>query len=265
MENQLKKYFLKTLTEAETEVIDLRLISDADFEGDLLLARNNLMEDYLDDALSPDEVKSFKQNFLDSEERAKELINLALLKTYARRKMAEETAIEQHKSSAGNFFDRLDKFFKVNLRPVAVGFAAVFLIAVFIGYSFLNSGGKELAELNRKDFTNVDEYLHLTNLNLISATFRNANATVKLSADKLIDPVFLRLALPLENELFDVNITRNEEKFASNLRVRSYSNQNGRELRLLLPSSDLTKGRYKIEVFPADSKNMPVVYSFTIE
>lgn len=265
MENQLKKYFLKTLTEEETEAIDLRLISDADFEGDLLLARNNLMEDYLDDALSPDDVKSFKQNFLDCEDRAKELKNLALLRTYARRKMAQPAAIELHKSSAGNFFDRLNKFFTKNLRPLAVGFAAIFLIAVFIGYSFLNSGDKELAELNRKDFTNVDEYLKLTNLNLISATFRNANAAVKLSADKLTDPVFLRLALPLENEFFDVSITRNEEKIASFLRTRSYSNQNGRELRLLLPSSNLTKGRYKIEVFPADSKNMPVVYSFTIE
>ena len=265
MEIQLKKYFLRTLTEAETEAIDLRLISDADFEGDLLLARNNLMEDYLDDALSPDEVKSFKQNFFNSEERAKELKDLALIKTYARRKMAEPPAIEQHKSSAGNFFDRLNEFFKVNLRPTAIGFAPLFLIAVFIGYSFLNSGDRELAELNRQDFSNVDDYKNLTNLNLISGTFRSANGAIKLSADKLTDPVFLRLALPLEGEFFDVNITKNGEKIASSLRMRSYSNQNGRELRLLLPSSNLTKGSYKIEVFPADSKNIPVVYSLPIE
>ena len=264
MENNLKKYYLGTLSPAEIEAIDLRLMADAEFEEDLLLVKNNLMEDYLDDSLSADEVKSFQKHFLKTEERKKELKNLALLRNYARRKQAEKTAAEKSGESSASFFDRLNKFFTMNLQPLALGFAAVVLIAVFIGAYFLISGS-QLAELNRKDFSNIDEYRNLTNLNLISGTFRNSNSAIKLSADKLTDPVLLRLGLPLEGEIFDVNITRNEEKIATNLRVRSYSNENGRELRLLLPVSDLTKGNYKIEVFSADSRSTPAVYSFTVQ
>lgn len=263
MENNLKKYFLETLSKAEIEAIDLRLLKDAEFEEELLLAKNNLMEDYLDGSLAPGEVESFQRNFLKPEERKKELKNLALVRNYASRKQAESAAGKPKETSAG-FFDRLNKFFAINWRPLALGSAAVILIAVFAGVYFFNSGG-ELAQLNQKDFSNVEDYRNLTNLNLISGAFRSSNPSVKLSADKLTDPVFLRLGLPLEGEIFDVNVTRNEEKMAENLRLRSYPNQNGRELRMLLPASGLTKGSYKIEVFAADSKSAPVVYTFTVQ
>lgn len=265
MENKLKKYYLGTLTETEIEEIDLRLMTDETFEEDLLLAKNNLMEDYLDDSLSVDEIESFERNFLKNEERKKELKNLALLKGYARQKMTEKSAIEKHEKGSVGAFDRLNKFFSLNFRALAVSFAAVVLVAVLLGFYFFKAGVNELAQLNQQDFTNVDQYRNLTNLNLISGTFRNTARTVNLSADKLTDPVFLRLALPLEGEFFDVNIIRNEEKIASNLRTRSYSNQNGRELRLLVPVSDLTEGDYKIQVFPADSQTAPAVYSFTVQ
>lgn len=265
MENKLKQYYLGTLPQAETEAIDLHLLADADFEEDLLLAKNNLMEEFLDHSLSPEEIKSFQQNFLKTEERKKELDDLALLRDYAVRKQAEKSAAEKLKESSASFFDRLNKFFAMNLRPLAAGLAAVILIAAFIGFYFLSSGGGELAQLNRKDLTNADEYRNLTNLNLIPVTFRNSNTAVKLSAENLTDPVFLRLALPLKDEIFDVNITRNNEKIASNLRTRAYSNQNGQELRLLLTASDLRAGNYKIEVFPADSQTAPLVYSFAVQ
>lgn len=265
MENKLKKYYLGTLSATEIEEIDLRLMEDEEFEEELLLAKNNLIEDYLDETMSPDEIKSFQQNFLKTEGRKKELKNIALLRNYARRKQSEKAAVEKPEKAAANFFDRLNKFFAVNWRPLAAGFAAFILMAAFVGFYFLKSGGSQLAGLNQEDFSNVDEYRNLTNLNLISATFRSSNALVKLSADKLTDPVFLRLALPPGGEFFEVNIARNDEKIVSNLQVRSYPNQNGQELRLLVPASDLIKGNYKIEVFATDSKSAPMVYSFTVQ
>ena len=265
MENKLKKYYLGTLPQAETEAIDLQLMAEADFEEDLLLAKNNLMEEFLDQSLSPEEIKSFQQNFLKTEERKKELENLALLREYAFSKQAEKSIAEKPKESSASFFDRLNKFFAMNLRPLAAGLASVVLIAVFIGFYFLSSGGGDLAQLNRKDLTNAEEYRNLTNLILISGTYRNSNTAVKLSAGNLTDPVFLRLALPLKGEFFDVNITRNDEKIAPNLRTRAYSNPNGQELRLLLPASDLRAGNYKIEIFSANSQTAPLVYSFVVQ
>lgn len=267
MEEKLKKYFLGTLSEAEIEQIDLQLIADADFEEDLLLAKNNLMEDYLEDSLSLEENEAFQQNFLVTEERKKEFENLALLINYVQnRRRSDKTAGEQKATSPGDFIEKLNKFFTINLRPLALGFAALFIAAFLIGYAFYyNSSESELAELNRQNFEKVENYRNLTNLNLIAGTLRGSNGTVRLSADKLTDPVFLRLALPVKNSNFKVNIFRNEEKIVSDLQIRPYSNQSGQELRLILPVSYLTKGSYKIEAAPMDSDASPFVYSFTVQ
>lgn len=263
MENKLKEYYLGTLSEEESEKIDLRLMEDAEFEEALLLAKNDLMEDFLDESLSAGEIESFQKNFLKTELRKKELKNLALLRSYARRKQAEKFAKRKTADRSASFFDGLNSFVSAHLRPLAAGFAALIVFSA-AGLYFLNSTGG-LSELNSKDFSNIDEYRNLTKLNLAPGMFRNANAAVKLPAEKLTDPVFLLLALPPEGEFFDVNIVRNEKKIASNLRLRSYSNQNGQELRLLLSASDLTKGDYKIEVFPANAPSVPAVYTFTIQ
>ncbi len=262
MEEKLRKYFLETLSPAEIEEIELRLISDAAFEDELILAREILMEDYLDEMLSPDEVEKFRTNFLSCEKRVNEVKILAALKIYARRNTSKETAPERSENSSGSFFDKLAAFFSVNMRPIAA--AAVILISVFIGYIFLIPENNELAELNGRNLQNTEEYRNLTNLSLASGILRSSDQISAISADKLTDTVFLRLALTLEGEFFDVNITGNEKKIASGLRVRAYSNQNGREIRLLLPSASLIPGNYKIEVFPADISNTPVTYSFAV-
>ncbi len=265
MEENLKKYFLGTLSPAESEAVEMRLISEAGFEEQMLLAKDNLMEDYLDDALSPAELGNFRQKFLNCERQVKELENLALLRNYARRHSSKEFAAGHKRKSSDSFFDGFVNFFKTNFHPLAAGFAAVILIAAFIGFVFQNSGSNELAALNDKNFENLNEYRNLTNLNLVSGTFRSSEKTVKLSAANLTDPVFLRLALPLEGEFFDVGISRGDENIITNLRTRAYQNQNGRELRLLIPASDLTKGVYTIKIFPADLRDKSVVFSFTVQ
>lgn len=262
MDEKLRKYFLGTLSPDEIREIELRLISDASFEEDLIQSRENLMEDYLDEMLSPGEVEKFRTNFLSCEKRMDELKNLAALKTYARRQLSTKNAPEQVKSSSAGFFEKFTDFIRVNIRPIAA--AAVILIAVFAGYIFLIPESNELAELNSRNLQNIEEFRDLTNFSLIPGTLRGSDRISELSADKLTDTVFLRLALPLEGEIFDVNITGNDKKIVSGLRVRSYSNQNGQEIRLLLPSAALSSGDYKIEVFPADTANTPVTYSFTV-
>lgn len=265
MENKLKKYFLGTLSKAEIEAIDLQLISDENFEEDLILAKNDLMEDNLENALSADEIKSFETNFLNTDERVKELKNLALIKNYAVKSASENVVEKKQTDASESFSEKINGFFLMYLRPILIGFAAIFLAAVIFGVFYINSDDTKLAKLNGKDFTNVDDFRDLTNLNLISGTFRSTKGTLQLSAEKLTDPVFLRLALPQESEFFNVNVYRNDEKIVSGLKARSYSNENGNELRLLLPTSILTKGNYKLEAVPANSPSSPVAYSFVIQ
>lgn len=266
MENKLKKYLLGTLAEAEMTKIDLQLISSPDFEKELLLAENNLMEDYLDGSLSAGEIKNFREKFLVSEERRKELQNVALLKKYAQRQAVEEISGAPAENSTVSVFDKLKNLIAVYLRPLAVGAAAV-IVAVFIGFYFFGSKNSELARLNQKDLSDLSEYQHLTNLSLISGIYRDAGNPNKLStalpSGQLTDQVLLRLALPVKGEIFDVDISRNEERFVALEQIPSYSNPKGQELRLILPAADLSEGNYKVEV-SSENSDAPIVYTFTI-
>lgn len=66
----LKQYLLGNLPPQEAEAIDLQIISDESSEEKLLWAESELMEDYLDETLSPTDVELFKENFLVSRNAA---------------------------------------------------------------------------------------------------------------------------------------------------------------------------------------------------
>lgn len=265
MEGQkIRRYLLGSLIENEVEEIELRLISDPSFEEELYLAENNLMEDYLENSLSPPEVKLFQENFLSCKERQSELENLALLRNYAQKKRLQEFSDEKIKGSSGFFFRKLSDFFARNLHPIAAVLAVAMLLGM-IGFYFFNSGKNEIARLNQVDLSNVAEYQNLTNLNLNSISLRDAVGSNKLSANNLTDPVLLRLDLPVEGNAFDVSVKQGEREIARLDRISPYRNQSGRELRLLLPASLLMKGEYRIEAAPENSNESSVVFTFAVQ
>ena len=87
MDNQKLKfraYFLGQLTDDESAAVELNIISDASLEDKLHLAESELIEDYLEEMLAPDEKDLFDKNFLRSPERQKRLDFLRLLKNHAK-------------------------------------------------------------------------------------------------------------------------------------------------------------------------------------
>lgn len=266
MDDKLKKYLLGMLPRTETAKIDIRLISDPDFENEILQAENDLMEDFLDGLLTPPELENFSKNFLISEERRDELQSLAMIRNYSRKKAAEDVSSAAEEAAPVGVFEKISRFFALNLRPAVISLAVI-IVAVVIGFYFWGANNRELAELNRKDLSNLTEFRHLTNLNLIQGTYRDAaqhNLTAKLNEGQLTEQVLLRLAVPSESESFKVKILRNEELIATLEGIRPYSNQKGQELRVLLPSGSLTRGEYKVQAFPKNSE-IPIVFTFTIQ
>lgn len=81
---KIKQYLLGNLTPDEAREMDLRIISGASLEDELLAAEDDLMDDYLDGILSPADAELFRRNFLVSDERRAALQHLAGLKKYAR-------------------------------------------------------------------------------------------------------------------------------------------------------------------------------------
>ena len=275
MENEtikLRQYLLGSLLEKEAEELDLQIIGNKSLEEELYLAEDALIEDYLDETLSAAEVELFHKNFLISEAREDQLRELAALKNYAQNTIQKEVSGKP----ADNFFQKLKNAFTLNFRPVtvALGLLLVGILAIGI-WQFGLSGStdeialleKEAAALNGQDLSDLGKYVNFSQLSLFPGLLRSSDSAPKLSADGLSGVILIRLALPPEenSSVFNAKIIRNRTDTVSLNKIPVYSNQSGKEIRLLLPSSFFKNGQYKIELLPENRKDFPVNYSFTVQ
>lgn len=269
---KLRQYLLGSLEENEAEKLDLQVIGDKNLEEELYPAEESLMEDYLDETLSPAEIELFHKNFLISEIRIDQLKELAALKIYAQNAVRQEV----FDSREDNFFRRLKNALRLNFRPLAAvaGLLIVGILAIAV-WQFGLSGStgemalleKETAALNGQDLGDLGKYENLSKLSLFSGLLRSSDETAKLPAERLSDKTLFRLALPPEENstIFNAKITRNQTDSLSLNKIPVYSNPSGKEIRLLLPSSFLKNGEYKIELLPEDRKDFPIDYLFTVQ
>lgn len=240
MQNELlKKYFLGLLSPTDSEQVELRILEDDAFEGELIQAEHDLIEDYLDASLTNQEIIAFNHNYLSTKERRNQVEFIRLLKDYSQNPLLVE--------EKSGFFEQLKAlFYKPKL---ALGFVAVGLF-IFLGISILifnNSQNSEIVSLNQQDLSNLAEYKNLRTLNLASENLRSPDKPSFLPQPELTDKVMLRLALPVpppSEQTFSVSIWR-DGHFLQTISQRSYQNQ---EVRLLLPKSILTQGEYRITV-----------------
>jgi hypothetical protein len=237
---KIKNYLLGLMSENDVEAIDLQILSDKDMEDTLLEAENELIEDYLDENLSNEEIKAFNENYLINDERRKRVEFVRLMRSYAE-KQTTETEIKP------SFFEQLKSFF--TLRPLRLAVVSIALIlALGIAWQVIFNSNKistdtELVALNKQDLSNLDEFKNLKNVSLISGNVRSGGNGNLLKANDLTDKVLLRLALPNQsaNKDFTVKISQNNQ-------VKQTFTQRtiGQEVRLLIPKSILTKGEYQI-------------------
>lgn len=267
-QSQLKQYLLGNLRAEQAEAIDLQIISQPQFAEELGLAEDNLMEDYLEEALTHNEIELFHKNFLVSEERTNRFRQLCLLKSYARKIQPNGGSNDLLNAPSDNFFQRLRQFFGLTLRPV-VAVSVIVVLGLIIGVLFYNSGeNNELAELNRRNLTDLSEYKNLSSLNLAPGAFRHSTEANKLPVENLTDRVLFRLILPngVNPEiLFKVEVNTEQKNVLTLKNIRSYQNPEGQELRLILPSPLLNRGSYQIKATPEKSEQAPVIYTFAVQ
>jgi hypothetical protein len=269
----LKQYLLGNLTPAESETIDLQIISDESLEDELHWAESELMEDYLDETLSPPEVESFRTNFLISSERKAQLRQISLMRNYARNAATKGVSEKVCGEEPENFFEKLKNFFSHNLRP-AIAVLALIIVSLFAGtiiYYTTNEQTaleKEFAEINKKDLSDPAEFKNLLTVNLMTGAFRDSSGLSKLSEDKLGERVLFRLALPFEVNTVDnfkSELVRDQKIVFTQNKLRVYNNPNGQELRLFLPALVLKKGEYQIRVAKGTAKESVFNYNFAVQ
>lgn len=283
MENQnlkLRAYFLGQLAADESAAIELNIISDANLEDKLHLAESELIEDYLEETLAAGEKDLFNKNFLVTAERQKRLDFLRLLRGHAETVSQTKEIRSLKTEEKPSFFDSLKNFFSPKLNPVSV-LVAVLVMILAVGFSwrifFYNAEQSEFArmekaihELNQKDFSNPSEYQSYSNLRLVSGNLRSSGSKNSLAESNLTGEVFLRLTLPIEinsDKFYTAKITKDGKSVLTLNQIRTYQNNAGREIRLLLPASVLKKGEYQIELLEENSavENGKIIYTFTIQ
>ncbi len=271
----LKQYLLGNLPPQEAEAIDLQIISDESSEEKLLWAESELMEDYLDETLSPTDVELFKENFLVSPERRAQLRQISLVRNYAQNCAPKDAAAKASNAASESFYEKLKKNFALNPRPAIAAFALV-IAGLFAAVIFYNTADnqtaaeREYAKINRADLGDLANFSDVFALNLMSGTFRNSSgaATGKLSPDKLGERVLFRLALPIAAEAaetFKIELVEGGKVIFTQNELPFYNNPNGQEARLLLPATVLKKGAYQIKLTKETKPESSFVYNFAVE
>ncbi len=264
----IKKYFLGTLSETDAEEIELRLITDAEFEANVIAAENDLVEDRLDGALTEDETRNFDKNYLTTPERLKNLKTVALLRQYAKAKAQNKAVVIKDEAPRIYLADKIRNIFS---GIPAIAYAACLILVVgaaaYIWFGRGTTGNlqAEYASLNKQDLSDLDKFKALQLITATPGSLRGSGSGVKIAA--IDGSVFVRLSL---NELkdqpaFSVTLMRGPTVLLQLDSLRSYDAGSGKEIRLLLPVRLLEKGMYQIKATAPDHPESPLTYSFTIE
>lgn len=270
----LKQYLLGDLSDKEIEKIDLEIISDESLEETLLFSEHDVIEDYLEGTLSQNEVELFYKNFLISPDREKLVAEIAGLKRFARKAKMGKTSSNFSNDSDPSFFNKLRRI--LTLQPAKAVFT-ILLIGAFFGvilFTVFNQITEndqtplemEYAELNKKDFSDLEKYKEFTRFDLISGSTRGFNDNKKFNKTNISDKIFMRLALPANlgfEEVFNIEIEQNGIGVFTQNGIYPYKNPNGEELRILVPKSIIKTGDYIIKA--KNSKTSEIVYAFTVE
>lgn len=259
----LRKYLLGSLPASEVEEIDLQIMSDDSLSEALAYSENELIEDYLDQALTPEEEDLFRRNFLTSDERRAMIRDTSLLREYADR---HNEPVVTSTEPANSVFENLRSIF---IRPAFAGAAAlaVILIALVVWQGFIKDTStqleREYAAMNLQDLSTVNTY---SAISLVSSNLRASNSAPRHSLANLTDSVLIRLALPPGDDAstFKAVVSGGSLESFTIASVRSYQNPNGREVKLLLPRSILEKGQFQIRL-ERPKGDSSLTYAVTME
>ncbi len=268
---KLKQFLLGSLSDKETDEIGLQIISDESFEEKMNFAEEDLIEEFLEDSLTIEEKQLFYTNFINCPARIKLLEDTALIKKYAQNSLQINPS--EQKKTVG-FFESLTNLLMANLRPIAAGLLILVLAGVAWRVFLYDANGdlsqteKEYAALNAKDLNNSPDIANYSNKSLIAGTLRDTNSASKLLTSNLTDNILFRLALPTEIQketVYKLELSRDGQTVFRQNSLRIYQNNSGQELKVILPKSIMSKGKYQIKLINIVNPNSALNYGFEVE
>jgi len=264
-----REYLLGSLPEKDAEDLDLTIIADPVLEDELLLAESELMEDYLEGSLSSEELELFHQNFLTSTDRKDRVRELAVLKQYSRE---SARILDINPSSLPDKFKNSRfGFLGLWLRPSYAALSFLIVVIVVVGWWTLFRNGvklpqQELVALNKQDLSDTSKYQGFSNISLVPGTFRDSATARRLTQANLTETAFFRMEVPSGDlPIYRVELLKGGTKIFTIDEAQVYQNPAGREVRLLLLRSMLSKGQYQIRLEDPGNPGLTLTYAFAVE
>ena len=267
-ESTYKNYFLGSLAEEPSVEIELRVVENKDFAAEIASAEENLIEDFLDGRLSAEDANLFRNNYLVTEERIKNVEMTALMRRLAGENANNSVEIDDSNSREHAGFFRWFGSLGMGVR-LAAAFVGLIVVMTSTWFVLRPQRDTELIALqNRYEQINqnpssVDLDKKLSELTLVSSNLRSSGSTTEHSGTDLTENVRFRIALPPQT---DTSITHNVTIFRDSTEVfqlnniRPLVNPSGPELRLLLPREIFPSGNYRLNLKSGNAPDLDYLF-----
>lgn len=263
---ELKEYLLGDLAPEKTRELELEILSRPEIENELIIAEQSLIEEYLENTLTPEESDLFQRNFLVSEDRRQQVELVRGLEKASQFDQSEIGSRGESKIQDWSKFIRTSRaaaFVSVIFSVLLVG-AGVYLYLEFAGNDGYTSLEAEYAYLNQTIPERPEKFDQYPAVHLIPGISRSNDRRAEIDSNAAADRIFFRLALPHRadsNKPFEIRLLKNDRLIFKQRDISVYRNQAGEELRFFLPSSILTKGDYRIAAGEAAADQSIYVFS----
>lgn len=264
-QKQTRLYLLGNLPQKNLAELEVRLLADKGFYEELLAAEDELIDEYLADALSSAERESFESHFLITPERQKKLRFSKAFRRYVKLNEVaypreETTKSERRTSLAGKLWS-----VKSSLLPWSPNRNRVLVFSLIAALVFAISW---MVFRNQSSETSVQRQSHnILKIALISGSTRGEGATQKVLVAPGVDSVQLELELARnEYKSFSAELLTPENNLLTTIEGIRPDVTNG-HVYFILPAQILKPGDYQVRldgITESGSKEPVDIYRFRV-
>jgi hypothetical protein len=233
----IRRHLLGDANQAQHEEFVMN-ISEEDFERDIAIAENELIEDYLEGALPAEERELFEKHYLSSDEH-RDLVNeLALLKRYSSGPAEVYLTGEVRAATEG-----LSQY-----RQLAAA-AAIVLVGVLglLSWRMFQAGQhptlrQEYVRLNNEDLSDLSQY---PSMKLVPALDVRQASEPRFRTDGPGTSFMFRAPVSGDGP-YDATLSMNGTEVLRVGGLRTYLDGESREVRLLVPRDAIGRGQAEI-------------------
>lgn len=264
----LREFLLGKINDEELERIENLYLTDSQTKERVLALEQDLIEDYFEDGLTPEDKARFLLRYAQTDEQRRKLRITKSIKDWA----ITEALAPQATATTASVLDRLRA--RLPLKPVfVVPIAVMIVLASVLAIIWLNSRieqrkhlavEQELAQLNSP--TSLREVLpQMTTLELRPVTVRSeAQKELKMGADTRIVELRLPWVRPDRFSTYQGEVRQgNDQSFT----IPNVQADEGNVIRIRLPAHMFSRGQYRIQlrgIANDGSLSPPEEYTFAV-